>query len=653
VAFAGDAEPRLRGRQSTHLADGTRAAVASRPMRTSRLLLLSVIATLGGCTLEMPPEGDDEQALSDLGTILDGAPEDRGMSLAFDAKADETIPATFDLMDYQSPVRNQGSRGTCTIFATIGLMESLYIREGSIPNPDFSEQFLQWSAKTEVRSFQNSEGSNPQYNLQAINRHGIVAENLWPYETQPWGTTNDAMCTGESRPVRCYTNGEPPAAARMGQRYTLPQGRWINPSRRSLQGHMISTRTPVVASGAFFYQSWNHGRSMLRTNSEYQAQGYVLSPNEADIADSTAPGRGAGHGFVLVGWDDNLEVPRVDGMGEPEVDAMGNPVMERGFFLFKNSWGDSGRFGSRNPHGGGYGWISYAYVEEHLTAYVAGLPTGLAPREQCGDGIDNDRDMQIDCADSDCASQAACMDPGNGYENTTDVAIPDNSATGASSTITVTEGGNISSLSVTVDIVHTYTGDLSVRLVRESDGREALLVDRQGGSADNIARTFAVSAFNGTDAAGTWRLVVRDHAAQDTGTLSAWSMDITRCMGTCGSMATTRTFTDSTPTAIPDNNRTGISRTLAVDSTGSVTELSVTVDITHPYPSDLAIRIARVGGREIELTPNHTGTGIQQTFTVSGFVGDPAAGDWRLTVVDRAAQDVGTLNSWSLTVGAM
>lgn len=611
--------------------------------------LLPLLLVLGGCAMEPAPGDDSDQPLSDLDAILEGSPEDRGMSLAFDAKADETQPATFDLMEGETQVRSQGSRGTCTIFATVALMEHLYNREGTIDMPDFSEQFLQWSVKTEVRAFQDGEGSNPQYNLQAINRFGIVEESAWPYESQPWGTSNDAACTGESRPTRCYTNGEPPAEALTSHRFTLPQGRWINPSPRSIKGHMLSTRTPVVVSGAFFYQAWNHGRSTLRTNPEYSRQGYVLPPNEQDIADSSGDRR-AGHGFLLVGWDDNLTVPRVDGEGNPMVDAMGEPVVERGFFLFKNSWG-TGRFGTANPHGAGYGWIAYSYVQEHLTAYVAGLPEVML-REQCGDGADNDRDGQADCADSDCAAERACMDPGDEYAFTTATPIPDNAPAGVTSALTVTTGGTISSLAVTVDIEHSYRGDLSVRLVRQEDGVSALLTDRSGGSADNIQQTFTVADFNGTDAAGTWQLVVVDHAAQDTGTLRSWSLDITRCTADCGGTPSARTYSDEVGVEIPDSNTTGLVRSISIPDAGEITEMSVTVDITHPFPADLTVRFAREGGREFVLvTEDYSAMGgIQRTFTVPGFVGEDAAGDWRLTVVDGAARDVGTLNSWSIQV---
>ena len=39
---------------------------------------------------------------------------------------------------------------------------------------------------------------------------------------------------------------------------------------------------------------------------------------------------------------------------------------------------------------------------------------------------------------------------------------------------------------------------------------------------------------------------------------------------------------------------------------------------------------------------------LKASFTVAEVVGGALAGDWRLEVVDTAAQDTGTLNAWSL-----
>ena len=624
----------------------------------TRALWMSILLALGGagCAVDgpNPPMGDDDFPLSEAGPLYEDAPADHGRSLPFDAKADDTLPETFELMENQTPVRSQGRRGTCTIFATTALMESLYLSEGTLAMPDFSEQFLQWSVKFEVGSFPNSSGSNPSYNLQSINRFGIVEENVWPYENDEWGTSNDPACTGDDRPTRCYTNGEPTEAMLSAQRYTLPRGRWINPRPESIKGHMVSTRTPVVVSGDFFYQAWNHGRSTLTTNSEYQANGYVLSPNDEDRMDSSGARR-AGHGFLLVGWNDNLSVPRVDGAGNPVMNADGEPDMETGFFLVKNSWGTD-RFGrdlpneeSGNMGAPGYGWISYRYVEEELTAYVAGLPD-VTSAEVCNDGRDNDRNGAADCDDAACAMDRACIDTGDTLQNDTAVPIPDNDASGAGSTIVVTEGGNISSLAVSVNVTHTYRGDLTVRLVREEDGAEALLFDRDGGSADDLIETFSVADFNGTDAAGTYRLVVADHANADTGTLTSWSMEITRCTTDCGGTSMTRTYDDAAAAAIPDQGE--VARSIEIADGGDITSMSVTVDITHTYPSDLTIRFARAGGREFVLLTGSSGDsgGVHRTFDVPGFVGEDAAGSWTLTVADDAARDVGTLDSWSIQV---
>src|SRR5688572_14356876 len=111
----------------------------------SFVAVLSALA-LFGCA--PPPAGGDpltfdEAPVSDLASLMAEAPDNS--TLADESKADEVLPRTFDLMELMTPVRSQGSRGTCTIFATAALMESLYVAEGSMTSPDFSEQFLQWS----------------------------------------------------------------------------------------------------------------------------------------------------------------------------------------------------------------------------------------------------------------------------------------------------------------------------------------------------------------------------------------------------------------------------------------------------------------------------------------------------------------------------
>ncbi|MFV2121628.1 M28 family peptidase, partial [Streptomyces sp. Act-28] len=114
--------------------------------------------------------------------------------------------------------------------------------------------------------------------------------------------------------------------------------------------------------------------------------------------------------------------------------------------------------------------------------------------------------------------------PGDTYQNTTDVTIPDN---GAAVTSSVTVGGRTgnapAALRVGVDIVHTWRGDLVVDLVAP-DGTAYRLKDAAGGdSADDVRETYTVDA-SGVVADGTWRLRVQDVSRYDTGYINGFSL---------------------------------------------------------------------------------------------------------------------------------
>ncbi|WP_394540435.1 S8 family serine peptidase [Lysobacter enzymogenes] len=110
------------------------------------------------------------------------------------------------------------------------------------------------------------------------------------------------------------------------------------------------------------------------------------------------------------------------------------------------------------------------------------------------------------------------------YTNGADVAIPDNNATGASSTIAVSgrTGNAPSNAQISVNIVHPYKGDLIVDLIAP-DGSVYNLHNRTGGSADNVTGTFtrnlSTEALN-----GNWRLRARDLGPLDVGRIDTWSI---------------------------------------------------------------------------------------------------------------------------------
>ena len=71
------------------------------------------------------------------------------------------------------------------------------------------------------------------------------------------------------------------------------------------------------------------------------------------------------------------------------------------------------------------------------------------------------------------------------YTNGTDVAIGDNTTVNSPITVSGRTGNGPASASISVNIIHTYKGDLKVDLVAP-DGTLYNIHNRTGGSADNV-----------------------------------------------------------------------------------------------------------------------------------------------------------------------
>ncbi|GAB3443309.1 M28 family peptidase [Actinophytocola sediminis] len=117
-------------------------------------------------------------------------------------------------------------------------------------------------------------------------------------------------------------------------------------------------------------------------------------------------------------------------------------------------------------------------------------------------------------------STTADPEPGPRFVNDTDLAIPDLTTVHSPITVSGVPDTVATSLSVGVDIRHTYRGDLVVDVLAP-DGTAYNLHNRGGGGADNLIGTFTINA-PGEGANGQWQLRVRDAAQADTGTLTSW-----------------------------------------------------------------------------------------------------------------------------------
>lgn len=100
---------------------------------------------------------------------------------------------------------------------------------------------------------------------------------------------------------------------------------------------------------------------------------------------------------------------------------------------------------------------------------------------------------------------------------------------------------------------------------------------------------------------------------------------------------------------IPDANRYGATSVITLEDVGYVSEVTVTVDITHSSPADLVVTLRAPSGTEATLHDRiRTRGGVHGRWTLEDFGGERGRGDWSLQVTDLARGSAGTLDRWSV-----
>lgn len=120
------------------------------------------------------------------------------------------------------------------------------------------------------------------------------------------------------------------------------------------------------------------------------------------------------------------------------------------------------------------------------------------------------------------------------------------------------------------------------------------------------------------------------------------------------------TTTQYQPTAIPDGNNIGVTKTIYETRPLTVERVEVTVNILHTYIGDLALLLTSPEGTESwllhrpgsnELLPfGQDQDQIDFTFTTTLSMGETSVGNWSLKILDLATQDSGEFQSWTLNL---
>lgn len=305
-------------------------------------------------------------------------------------------------ISYQTPVRSQGRRGTCSIFSAIALLENrLRQRHGFSDDLDLSEQYLEYLS---VRG-RTTDGSNSWTNFNNIARYGVPGEKTLPYDPADWTkdeslasdrcghlqreSTNYKSCLIVQRDpqvlffsdIQLLNQNSPffdPDFVAARKEATLFKNQYL--AFQSYNYRLSSTTTikryldagyALTMGMPIYYGAWNHGGGHdegIETNSDYWYRGLVGHPERGSVDREKSPNKAAGHSVVIVGYDDQKEVTVAMKMS----DGTTKNFTYKGVYYFKNSWGTTS-FGKDFEVAGvnypGYGMITQKYAHEFGTFY--------------------------------------------------------------------------------------------------------------------------------------------------------------------------------------------------------------------------------------------------------------------------------------------
>jgi subtilisin-like proprotein convertase family protein/putative hemolysin len=455
-------------------------------------------------------------------------------------------PSSFDWRNYggqnwMTSVKNQGSCGSCWAFSAVGVVEAVFNIGTSNPNLDLdlAEEYLVSNCLSGNSCCGGWMGSA--FNF--IENSGIPDEGCLPYVDQFGCTCGVSACNSDCT----YHTGGSCSNAACSDRCSNWQSRLLT---IDAYGGVSSTPSQIKQSvvdrgplsvGMGIGSSYGGG---------FDQYGVYRCSNDS----------GMNHGVIIVGYND-----------------------AGGYWIVKNSWGSGW-------NGDGYFKVGYGEcsIESAVSYAVPGAPPGqyeltmqasppgsgttvpsvgdhwydsgtsVNVSASAGSGFDFGHwggdcsgtspstsvymDSNKTCTANFCHEGCAC------YPSTdTPVAIPD--LVTVTSSINVPGSVSIDDVNVTLDITHTYDGDLSVYLISPQGTRVELFTD-VGGAGDNFTTTTldddcatpitsgavpftgcyrpegSLSAFDGEDSSGIWTIEVTDAFSHDTGTLQSWSLEL-------------------------------------------------------------------------------------------------------------------------------
>lgn len=312
------------------------------------------------------------------------------------------------MLEVQTPVRSQASRGTCSIFSATAMLESMLLIRGHMLEAEALDLSEEWLEYLMMRG-RTSDGSTSYTNFSTLIQHGIATEQALPYIGETWKTTKDSPLAAKrcghlagARQTSCLLGHRDPqlidlpdqllltpgsvqydpefVAARKDARQFRSQYMAGTPMNFSVGNvstikQLLAEGIPVTLDVDFYYGAWNHrgGEELgIPRDTQAWANGVVGYPEPGSKDRSLSPRKPAGHSVLIVGYDDDAEISTRVQMNDGSM----RTFTYRGVYYFKNSWG-AGSFGVNfsvdDRNYAGYGVITQRYAHEYGGFYRLAL----------------------------------------------------------------------------------------------------------------------------------------------------------------------------------------------------------------------------------------------------------------------------------------